>query len=79
MTVPGNRTGFDPETEPETPSTGASQTATTTTVTTSSYGNKWVRNLVATPLEEAQVSMLAHDPNFAVDPRHLQWGIYNHG
>ena len=38
--------------------------------------NKWVRNLLGTPLREAQVSLLAHGPNFAVAPRHPPYGEY---
>ena len=78
MTVPGKRTGFEPKTEQDTPSTGASQTATTKTVITSGYVNKWVRNLLGTPLTKAQISLLMHGPNFAVAPRHPPWGIHNH-
>ena len=80
MTVPGNRTNTDIDTVTDTTSitpTGASQTTTTTTMTaatTSGYVSKWVRNLSGTPLTEAQVSLLAHGPNFAVAPRHPPYG-----
>ena len=55
----------------ETPAT----TSRTTDTTTKEYINRWVRNLSSTPLTEAQVSLLAHGPNFAVAPRHPPVGI----
>ena len=45
-------------------------TTTVMTATTNGYVNKLVRNLLGTPLTEAQVSLLVHGPNFAVAPRH---------
>ena len=66
LTVPANTTDIT-----SIPSTGTSQT---TTATTSGYVSKWVRNLLGTPLTEAQVSLLAHGPNFAVAPRHPPYG-----
>ena len=34
---------------------------------------KWVRNLLGVPLTKAQMSLLAHGPNFAIAPRHPLW------
>ena len=81
MTVPGNRTIIDTDRDTEiasTTSTGASQTiiTTTTTATTSRCVNKWVRNLLSTPLTEAQISLLVRGPNSAVAPRHPPYGEY---
>ena len=45
-----------------------------TDTTTKEYINRWVRNLLSTPLTEAQVSLLSHGPNFAVAPRHPPMG-----
>ena len=35
-----------------------------------------MKNLLETPLTEAQVSLLAHGPNFAITPRILPFGEY---
>ena len=40
------------------------------------YTKRWVKNLSSTPLTEAQFSLLAHRPNFAIAPRHPPWGIH---
>ena len=49
---------------------------TTTTTTTMVQSNKWVKNLSETPLTEAQVSLLAHRPSFAIMPLSLPYGKY---
>ena len=87
MTSPTNSTVADQEITSETTSTEAINTVTSTTSSTSTtiamtatnngYVNKWVRNLLGTPLTEAQVSLLVHGLNFAVAPRHLPWGIHH--
>ena len=46
--------------------------ATTTTIVQS----KWVKNLSKAPLTEAQMSLLAHGPNFAITPRSPSYGEY---
>ena len=51
---------------------------TTATVTTIMQLEKWVKNLLGVPLTKAQVSLLAHGPNFPIAPRHLLWGIHCH-
>ena len=38
------------------------------------YTKRWVKNLSSTPLTEAQFSLLAHGPNFAIAPRHPPMG-----
>ena len=40
------------------------------------YTKRWVKNLSSTPLTEAQFSLLAHGPNFAIAPRHPPWGLH---
>ena len=47
---------------------------TTTDTTNKEHTRRWVRNLSSTPLTEAQFSLLAHGPNFAVAPRHPPMG-----
>ena len=69
LPVPANTAGMTLIT-----STGTTQT--TTTATTSGYMSKWVRNLLGTLLTEAQVSLLAHGPNFVVAPRQPPYGEY---
>ena len=64
-----------------TTTTSAATTSTTsagtkTTTTTTMYSIKGVRNLLGTPLMEAQVSLLVHGPNFAVAPRHRPYWDY---
>ena len=49
-------------------------TTTDTDTTTKEYTKRWLRNLSSTPLTEAQVSLLLHDPNFTVAPRHCPMG-----
>ena len=44
--------------------------AQTSDSNTNSSHSKWVINLSDTPLTEAQTSLLAHGPNFAIIPRH---------
>ena len=44
--------------------------AQTSDTNTNSSHSKWVINLSDTPLTEAQTSLLAHGPNFAIIPRH---------
>ena len=55
------------------PATTSTTITTTTpagmTITTMQL-DKWVKNLLGVPLTDAQVSLLAHGPNFAVAPRH---------
>ena len=58
-----------------TPLVAASPPATTTTTTTVQL-EKWVRNLSGAPLTKAQMSLLAHGPNFAIAPRHPPYGEY---
>ena len=53
-----------------------SLTTTDTDTTTKEYTKRWVRNLLSTPLTEAQVSLLLHGPNFTVAPRHPLWGLH---
>ena len=63
---------------PVRPVTSTTSTSTTTDMaTTNDYINKWVRNLLSTPLTEAQVSLLVHGPNFALALRHPPWGIHH--
>ena len=86
MTSPTNSTTVDLGTTIETTSTEATNTVipvittststTTDMATTNDYINKWVRNLSSIPLTEAQVSLLAHGPNYAVAPRHPPMGKY---
>ena len=40
------------------------------------FTKRWVKNLSSTPLTEAQFSLLAHGPNFAIAPRHPPWGLH---
>ena len=42
----------------------------TSTDNTKEFTKRWVKNLSSTPLTEAQFSLLAHGPNFAIAPRH---------
>ena len=80
MTSPTISVVADPEIASETTSTEAINTVTSTTSTTSTtiattattngYVNRWVKNLLGTPLTEAHVSLLVHGPNFAVALRH---------
>ena len=55
------------------PSSSPSITPAPTTITAQS---KWVKNLLIAPLSEAQVSLLARGPNFAITPRSLPYGEY---
>ena len=48
-------------------------TTTDSDTTTKEYTRRWVRNLLSTPLTEAQFSLLLHGPNFTVAPRHPPW------
>ena len=61
---------------PITALTSATTTAETTSIPTSTKEqlDKWVKNLLGVPLTKAQVSLLAHGPNFAIGPRQpLYW------
>ena len=58
--------------------TTTTSAGTTTTTTTTMQLDKWVKNLLGVPLMEAQVSLLAHGPNFALAPRYCPWGIHHH-
>ena len=40
------------------------------------FTKRWVKNLSSTPLTEAQFSLLAHGPNFAIAPRQPPWGLH---
>ena len=53
------------------------KTNTSTEEKSKEHIRRWVRNLSSTPLTEAQFSLLAHGPNFAIAPRHPPWGIHN--
>ena len=57
-----------------TPSVAVTTTVTTlaaaATTTTTEQLEKWVRNLLGVSLTTAQMSLLAHGPNFAIAPRH---------
>ena len=55
--------------------TEAPTTATVTTATTMQL-EKWVKDLLGVPLTKAQVSLLAHGPNFTLAPRHPPYGEY---
>ena len=62
----------------DTPSTEeppATTSTTTTDTATKEHINRWVRNLLSTPLTEVQVSLLVHGPNLVVAPRHPPMGI----
>ena len=48
----------------------------TSTDNTKEFTKRWVKNLSSTPLTEAQFSLLAHGPNFAIAPRHPPWGLH---
>ena len=48
-----------------------------TDTTNKEYTRRWVKNLSSTPLTEAQFSLLAHGPNFAIAPRHPPWRIHH--
>ena len=71
MTVPATIA-----TTPAATSTTSAGTNASTTATTTMHLNKWVRNLLGTPLTEAQVSLLAHGADFAAAPRHPPYGEY---
>ena len=49
---------------------------TITDTTTKEFTRRWVKNLLNTPLTEAQFSLLAHGPNFMIAPRHPPYGEY---
>ena len=55
-----------------------SNTAATTTRDTANekVNEKWVINLSSSPLTQAQASLLAHGPGFAVTPKHPPYGDY---
>ena len=56
------------------------RTTTTTTTTRDTAEDrrekKWVINLSSSPLTQAQASLLAHGPGYAVTPRHPPYGDY---
>ena len=54
-----------------------SKTTTTTRDTADGRVNeKWVLNLSSSPLTQAQASLLAHGPGYAVTPKHPPYGDY---
>ena len=59
----------------EIPSNIADSTNQTSTDNTKEFTKRWVKNLLSTPLTEAQFSLLAHRPNFVIAPRHPPWGL----
>ena len=61
----------------ETSNPTKSSTSTSTEQISKDYTRRWVRNLLSTPLTEAQFSLLGHGPNFTIAPRHPPWGIHN--
>ena len=58
--------------------TNATTTTTTTTRDTAEdkIEKKWVINLSSSPLTQAQASLLAHGPGYAVTPKHPLYGDY---
>ena len=63
---------------PITALTSAATTTSTTTTATTVQLDKWVKNLSGVTLTKAQVSQLAHGPNFTIAPRHPLWGVHCH-
>ena len=62
------------------PAVTSNRTTTTTTTTRDTAEDasekKWVINLSSSPLTQAQASLLAHGPGYAVTPKHPPYGDY---
>ena len=71
---PVSSTGRTSSQDLETSNPTKSSTSTNTDQMSKDYIRRWVRNLSSTPLTEAQFSLLAHGPNFAIAPRHPPMG-----
>ena len=62
---------------PSTEESPAAISTKTTDTTTKEHINRWVRNLLSTPLTEVQVSLLAHGPNLLLLPDTPIWGLHH--
>ena len=58
------------------PAVTANTTTTTRDTADSRINEKWVINLSSSPLTQAQASLLAHGPGYAVTPKHPPYGDY---
>ena len=58
------------------PTTSITSTESSVETTTTEWSNKWVKNLSEIPLTEAQVSLLAHSPQFSYSSQKPPYGEY---